>query len=246
MKNCKKIVSLLLAVIAVLGMVTSASAAESEIIFHGKEDLFEVAPGSVYTETDLFENYKNVMPGDVLYEQITVTNAYDGCDYVKIWMGALLHDEEGNPISPNVLAELEADDRKGELSNLEYMHDFLDQMVMTVWVGKMEDENIIYQGKPSSLEEGFEDGKMPLIGNFSEGESITLNVQLAVDIEMGSEYANRIGEVDWIFVFEEFEEQDAAQTGDTMDLGLPIAVMAICLVAVIILVVMKKRKKEEE
>ena len=33
--------------------------------------------------------------------------------------------------------------------------------------------------------------------------SMTLNVELAVDIEMGNEYADRIGEVDWVFVIEE-------------------------------------------
>ena len=245
MKLFQKCAAILMSVAVALGLSVSVSAAESEIIFHGNDGLLEVNPGSVYTETDLFENFKNVLPGDVREEKIKVQNAYDGCDYIKVYMGAVLHDEGGNPISPNVLAELEADDRKGELSNLEYMHDFLEQLTLTVWAGEKVDQNIIYQGTPNSLEKGFEDGKFAFLGNFEKGEGVELTAELSVDIEMGAEYANRIGEVDWVFVFEEFNEVPPVQTGDGSQIWLAAAAMGICAVALIILVVMKRRQRED-
>lgn len=196
----RAVLSLLMVLAVTVGMMTTAFAAESTVTYTGPSTLFEFEPGSYWTDTDLFENFKGVMPGDVLYEEVKVKNATSRP--VQIWMGGLLHDEEENPISPRVLEELIADGRKGELSELEYMHDFLAQMTLTVWKGDMIDRNIIYQGTPNTLEEGFEDGFVSL-GIFPMGSSVTLNVRLEVPITMGNEYSYRIGEVDWIFVVQD-------------------------------------------
>lgn len=209
--TCKRLSSLLFALLLTLGTVMPAFAAESTITYKGSKSGFAFAPGSVYTETDLFDNFKNVMPGDIRTETVTFTNKYRGCDYIKVWMSAVLHDEDGNVISPEVLAELAADDRKGDLSELEYMHDFLEQLTLTVW----HDGNIIYTGSPNSLEEGFEDGEGVYLGKLSYKDSLALTVELAVDIEMGNEYANRIGEVDWVFVVEEHNNTKPTTTVTT-------------------------------
>lgn len=195
-----RIMPALMALLMALSVVAPAFAAESTVTYTGPSTLFEFEPGSYWTDTDLFENFKGVMPGDVLYEEVKVKNATTRP--VQIWMGGLLHDEEENPISPRVLEELIADGRKGELSELEYMHDFLSQMTLTVWKGEMIDRNIIYQGTPNTLEEGFEDGFVSL-GVFPMGSSVKLNVRLEVPITMGNEYSYRIGEVDWIFVVQD-------------------------------------------
>ena len=209
----KRIFSFILVISLFAGIGMTSLAAESSVIYKGQKNGFEFEPGSVYTETDLFENFKNVMPGDTLSETVTVKNDYKGCDYIKVWMGGLLHDQTGNPISPKVLEDLSADDRKTTMSELEYMHDFLKQLTLTVWKGEKKDSNIIYQGKPDSLENGFEKGNVYL-GSFKYNESIKLNVELAVDIEMGNEYADRIGEVDWVFVIEEHNNPDSPDKED--------------------------------
>lgn len=203
-KTSRTLLSLLLTLVLATGLATTALAADSTVTYTGGDEAFVFQPGSYYTDTDLFENLKQVMPGDVRTEVVTLKNEYNGCDYVNLWMGALLHDENNNPISPKVLSELTADQRRGALSELEYMHDFLDQLTLTVWKGPTTEENILYKGRPSSLEQGFERENVRL-GSLSYGESITLNIQLAVDIEMGNEYADRIGEVDWVFVLEEHD-----------------------------------------
>ena len=260
-KYFKQFFSLLIALTLFVGLGVSAMAADSEVIYKGRKNGFEFGSGSVYTETDLFENYKNVMPGDTLSETVTVKNEYKGCDYIKVWMGGLLHDQTGNPISQKVLEELSADDRKETMSELEYMHDFLKQLTLTVWKGDKKDANIIYQGNPNSLETGFEDGSVYL-GKLKRGESITLNVELAVPLEMGNEYADRIGEVDWVFVIEERnnpsnqdpepEKPDESEyypapdrpgvsTGDNSDAALYILLIAVAVIGFVI--VWKQKKK---
>lgn len=216
-----KLLSLTLALTLFFGLSTTVLAADSTITYTGKGDYIEFAPGSVYTDTDLFENFKDVMPGDIRSEEVTFKNKSKNSDYIKVWMRAVLHDEKGNTISPKVLEELQKDDRNENLSELEYMNDFLNQLTLTIWKGDKKDTNVIYKGSPDSLEKGFKEGNVYL-GEFEYNESTKLNVELAVDIEMGNEYADRIGEVDWVFVIEEHnhpstpdDPKEPEQTPDT-------------------------------
>lgn len=192
-------------VLFVLGFASTVFGADSTIIYKGRKSGFEFTPESTYIETDLFDDFKQVMPGDVRTEKIRITNESRSCDYISVYMGAVLHDDANNPISPKVLAELKEDERRGVMSELEYMHDFLKHLILTAWNGEKTEKNLIYTGSPDSLEDGFET-EPSFLGNLSYGNSIELNVQLEVDIKMGNEYADRIGEVDWVFVVEEHYE----------------------------------------
>lgn len=204
----KQCFSLLLALMLMMSMTVTAFAAESSVTFEsGKVIVFE--PGSVYTETDLFDNFKGVMPGDTLSEEVTIQNKSNDCDYIKVYMRAVLHDENGNPISDKVLAELRSDERRGAASELEYMHDFLSQLSMTVKSGG----KVIYDASPDELD-GLSDNVY--LGTLRKGESAKLDVQLTVPIEMGNEYADRIGEVDWVFVVEGFDDPVDPPDDDTM------------------------------
>lgn len=69
----KRTIICLLALLMVLMMGTSALA--SSVTYVDRKELFEFKPGSEYQVTDLFENFKGVMPGDVLTEEITVSNS---------------------------------------------------------------------------------------------------------------------------------------------------------------------------
>lgn len=210
-QSFKKIAAFLVTGVLVAStFLTTAFAAESTITYkgHSSANVIEFAPGSSYTNTDLFENFKSVMPGDVRNETVTIINAYSGCTYIKVWMRAVLHDEDGNPISEAVLKELQerkasASDAKDlAMTDLEYMNDFLDQFQLTIWNGEKTDKQVIYKGKPSSLADGFENGNVYL-GTLYKNESMKLLVELEADIEMDNRYADRIGEVDWVFVMEE-------------------------------------------
>lgn len=67
----KKLTSFILALL-LLGCVTAQAA--SNVIFVGGAEEFVFMPGSVYTDSDLFENFKGVMPGDVITQRIIVKN----------------------------------------------------------------------------------------------------------------------------------------------------------------------------
>ena len=193
-----KAFSLLLALMMVMGFATTAFAADASVTFkNGKLVVFQ--PGSDYTQTDLFGNFKNIMPGDTLTEEITVENQSGDSDYIKVYLRAVPHDEAGNPISEKVLAELRSDERRGEKTELAYMYDFLAQLQLTVKNGA----EVIYQASPDETD-GLTNNVY--LGSLRKGQSLKLDVELKVPIEMGNDYANRIGEVDWVFAAEAFND----------------------------------------
>lgn len=57
---------------------------DSSVTYVDRTELFIFKPGSEYEVTDMFENFKGVLPGDVLYEYITVQNQSN--TKVRIWM----------------------------------------------------------------------------------------------------------------------------------------------------------------
>lgn len=201
MKKTKSgfVMFLLLAVLAVTALAVTVSAAAS-VTYEGGS-LFAFAPGSVYTESDLFDSFKNVMPGDTLTESITVVNKSKDFDYVKVYLKAIPHDENDNPINSAVLAQLTADERRGEMSELEYMLDFLYQLDLKVTCGsELFNDKASMNGYKGDLVEGV------LIGELSYGNTAELEVEIKVPDTLGNEYASRIGEVDWTFVVEGFSK----------------------------------------
>lgn len=188
-KSFKVITSLVLMLLAVLSMSVAAFAESPSITFKGHSEGFDFRPGSDYTTTDLFGNFKNVMPGDTVEDTITFTNSADDCDFVNLYMRAEVHDEEENPLSPKV----------ADKETLTTMTDFLSQLSMKVWNGT----ELIYEASPDQLG-GLQSNT--LLGTFRKGETGKLRVQLSVPIDLDNKYANRVGEVDWIFHVEAYNE----------------------------------------
>ena len=185
----KKSISFILMLLLVMSFATTAFAADSSITFTGFSSGFEFQPGSEYTETDLFQNFKNVMPGDTVTETITFTNSATDCDFVNLYMRAEAHDETDNPLSPKV----------AEKESVATMTEFLSKLSMKVWNGT----ELIYDASPDQLD-GLKSNKF--LGTFRTGETATLKVELSVPIELDNKYANRVGEVDWIFHVEAYNE----------------------------------------
>ena len=91
MKMINRISCILLVLVMVLTMSVNvfATDVDGSVTYEGKAKEFIFAPGSQYSPTDLFTNFKGVMPGDTLTEQIVVKNAKSTGVKVKIYMRSL-------------------------------------------------------------------------------------------------------------------------------------------------------------
>lgn len=237
----KKVFSLLMALLVILSLATPAFA--SSITVDGK-DVYDITPGSEYHITDLFgDDFKNIMPGDKLTTEITVQGDFSlfSEDSLKIWLEAIAHGETANPHEYSEAAE-EADgkddtdiDVAGRDEDYASMEDFLSQLTLTITNTK--NKKVLYTGPANGV------FKKTLLGSFRKTGNIVLQVDLEVPIELGNEYADRVGEVDWVFTVSAYESDDSnPTTGDYIITGL-CALLAISAAALVILFILKKRKK---
>ena len=181
-RTMRALFSLVMTLVLVVALATPAFAATPSITYKGQKDQFVFDPS-----TDLFRNFKGVMPGDTLEQSITFTNKSTDSNYVKLYVRAVAHDTS-NPLTKPVK----------ENETIASMEDFLSQLDMEVYCGKKQ----IFKASPDEL--GGMKNKV-LLGTFKKNASATLTVKLNVPIELGNEYANRMGEVDWIFTVEAFK-----------------------------------------
>ena len=229
-KTMKTIASLVMMLVLLLGIGAPAYALDGNVTYQGGAEKFVFLPGSGYTDTDLFDGFKNVMPGDELTQTIQVKNGFFGTGSVRIYLRAVAHDEQKNPLSEAVAASGET---------VATMSDFLSQLSMQVY---KQDGTCIFSGSPNELD-GLKNNV--LLANVPRGKSVELTVKLQVPAELGNEYAYRVGEVDWVFTAEELDPQGNPKTGDTSNLTLWIVVMVVCLaaIAVVAFLILKKKKK---
>ena len=100
----KKLANIMTVLLLSLILTTPASALNSSVYFLGQADSFVFHPGTSWSETDLFDGFKNAMPGDTLTETVSVRNSANDCDYVKIYLKA---DSLNNPTMSDFLAQLQ-------------------------------------------------------------------------------------------------------------------------------------------
>lgn len=196
MKTLIKRISLFVtSVLMSFGMMIPLHAEDLIITFNGQDKGFDFGNGSEYTATDLFDNFKNVMPGDSLTQNISVVNNATDADYIDLYMRIKTHDQEGEPVN-------NADDETSVT-----MLDFLSHLNMTIY----QDDRVIYQStvdQPAQLTDN------TYLLRVSKQQSATLRVEVNVPIELGNEYMDRVGAVDWIFTA---EGKDRPQTPVTPD-----------------------------
>lgn len=194
-----------------IGLAPAAFA--STVSYEGQAEKFVFAPGSEYSPTDLFENFKGVMPGDQLTQQIEVKNNADNKVKVKIYMRALGAHEASV--------------------------DFLSQMNLTV---RQDGKSVLFDA-PADQKATLEN--WVCLGTFYSGAKVTLDVTLNVPIEMGNEFQDEVGYLDWQFKVEEFPiESTDPKTGDDFSVWL-YAGIGVCALCGIVILLTKRNKKEE-
>lgn len=161
----------------------------SEIIYSGRRQGFRFEPGSVYTDSDLFSAFKDVMPGDLRKQSIQFTNDAHDCSAVRLYVQAIPHSTDTNPVVMKQNAALAP--WKGYAD----MQQFLSQMTLSVWNG-----DTLLSSDSADQTAGL--AQPVLLGTFQPGETALLTVQLEVDPAMTSAYAHCAGEIDWQFLIE--------------------------------------------
>ena len=217
----KRIFTALCACLMVFGCVFPASAADGNVTYSGDAGQFIFAPGSEYSPTDLFPNFKDVMPGDSLTQPITVKNDASNKVKVKIYMRSLGAHED----SQEFLSQLHLRVEKSENNTMAYMFDAAasETAQLTDWV---------------------------LLGTLYSGGEVNLNVILDVPVELDNMFQQQIGYLDWEFMIEEYPieppDPQPPYTGDDFQIWIWVGLMAVSLTAIVILILLGKRRKKEE
>jgi len=175
----------LLILVLIIGSVVNVYADDSEAVYNGNGD-FSFGPGTAVSSTTLFNEFENLMPGDTVEQNITVSN--NSNERVNIYLRAVPHNEE-NPLATKVK----------DTETIESMEEFLSHLDMTV---QYEGNTIFHSSpeKPAQLAENY------FLGTFRKNDSRMLKVTLKVPAELGNDYMARAGEVDWVFRVERFED----------------------------------------
>lgn len=217
----KKCLLLLCVCTLLLSCVTPVAATDSNVTYSGDAGAFIFAPGSEYSPTDLFPNFKDVMPGDSITQQITVKNDTSYGVKVKIYMRSL----GAHTDSVDFLSQLHLRVEKSEENEMAYMFDAAanETAQLTEWV---------------------------CLGTLYSGGEVNLNVILDVPVELDNTYQQMIGYLDWEFMIEEYEieptDPEPPKTGDTSKLWLWAGLMTMSLLAMVILLFASIRRKKEE
>ena len=217
----KKCIVCLCACLMLLSCIFPVFAADGNVTYSGDAGKFIFAPGSEYSPTDLFPNFKDVMPGDCITQPITVKNDASNKVKIKIYMRALGAHED----SVAFLSKLRLWVEKSENNTMANMFDAAasEKAQLTDWV---------------------------CLGTLYSGGEVNLNVILDVPVELDNTYQQQIGYLDWEFMIEEYATEpgdpEPPKTGDDTKLWLWGVLMVISFSVLIILFVAKKRKKEEQ
>lgn len=239
----KKVLSFLLAALLLFALSVPAFADSSSVTYEGGAEKYVFLPGSDFSDTDLFQNFKGLMPGDTVSQDITVKSTLKGNYYVKIYLKAVPHVEGAKTVDEGKINDPVLDYDKtlrDAAQKVPTMEDFLHQLSMTVVMDGKE----IYSASPDELG-GLSD--WVVLGYFFSGDEKTLTVNLSVPIELGNEYALRAGEVDWVFKAEEYPYTPdlSPRTGDTSNIVLFAGLMLAALIGISAIVFFLRKKKKQ-
>lgn len=218
-KIIKKLFILMTVLSLALCCVVSASAAGT-VTYDGTAKDFIFAPGSEHSPTDLFSDFKNVMPGDSLTQKVTINNKIEKDVKINVYMRSL-GAQEGS-------------------------EEFLSQLTLEVaYSGKPEMAKMF--SAPADQTAQLTD--WVLLGTVYSGGVIDLDVTLNIPIELGNDFQAAIGYLDWQFKVEEMPvepDDPLPPTGDTSPVMLYIMLMILSAAAIVLFVVRKRRNATAE
>lgn len=213
----KKILIVLTALFLTLSMALPLSAEHGKVTYDGDAGKFVFAPGSQHSPTDLFPNFKGVMPGDTLTQQITVKNDASQKVKVKIYLRSLGAHED----SVKFLSQLALTVRKSEENSMSYMFDAA-------------------AGEPAQLTDWV------CLGTLYSGGTVNLDVILDVSVTLDNEFQDQIGYLDWEFKVEEFSVDDSDPKPPPTDDATPLWWIVAAIIPLTAAAIFLWRKQRSE
>lgn len=211
----KKFLSLMTCVILIFSTAVTVSADNGQVTYSGNAGSFVFEPGSEHSPSDLFSDFKSVMPGDILTQKITVKNDADNKVKVNIYLRSL----GAHADSADFLSKLGLRVRKSDDNEMAYMFD-------------------------AGANETAQLSEWVCLGTLYSGGEVNLDVILTVPRELDNSYQNQVGYLDWEFKVEELPAQPddpkPPQTGDDGQFNLWIILLLIFCVMVVLLVYKRK------
>ena len=191
-----------------------AAAADGQVVYADGAEEFFFLPGSDYAPTDLFPNFKDVMPGDTIEQRIVVKNDISNDCKIRVYMRAL----GGHEDSIAFLSQLNLTVEKGtDTIMFDAPADQSAQLTDWVYLGTL------YSGGACEL-------------------TVTLEVPVTLDNQFKNliGYLDWEFAVEKLPV----EDDDPLpETGDNTQLGLWYAVTAAALAGLILLLLLRRKKK---
>jgi len=216
-----------------------ALADEGNVIYDGGAGAFIFQPGSPYSLTDLFPDFKDVMPGDSLSQPITVRN--DSSNRVRIYMRALGAHEDSVEFLSKLHLRVELLDGSDAAELFDAPADETAQLTDWVSLGMLYPRGEVDLNVILDVPVELDNSGMEQIGY--------------LDWEfMVQEYTP---EPDWpdpdrpdVPDLPDLPEQpdipDTPHTGDNSRTGLWISLMVISLIAIVVLLVIRRRNDRDQ
>ena len=215
-KLIKVMICLSLIVMTTALTVNRISAQDGNVTYDGNAKDFIFAPGSEYSPTDLFADFKDLMPGDSVSQKITIDNDISKEVKIKIYMRSLGADQQSQEFLSQLSLTVVQD---GKTNLFDAPASETAQLTDWVYLGTL------YSG-----------GKMDL--------DVTVSVPITLGNDFQDAVGKLTWEfmVEELPV----ETTDPRPTGDNSNIYVAMTVMSVSAAALSVVLALKKKKEQEQ
>ena len=215
-KLIKLMICLSLIVMTTALTTNRISAQDGNVTYDGNAKDFIFAPGSEYSPTDLFADFKNLMPGDTISQKITIDNDISKEVKIKIYMRSLGADQQSQEFLSQLSLTVVQD---GKTNLFDAPASETAQLTDWVYLGTL------YSG-----------GKIDL--------DVTVRVPITLGNDFQDAVGKLTWEfmVEELPV----ETTDPRPTGDNSNIYVAMTVMSVSAAALSVVLALKKKKEQEQ